>query len=250
MRYTGKVNAWLVTTNKKIAVKAVFCYHLSMQNKAGHQKKLSKAEWRKQRKGLNMFYYGRGKGKTTAVIGLAARAIGAGMNVLILQFVKAKRPQRGRQRQSGEWPISAEILFFEAAKNLPAVNDAGKIRKMGKVVTRQLGLGFVGILGDQKEKVAHIKAAQDGLKIAKKYIKEDKFDLIILDELISALELGLLKEKEVAVLLKNKPRHTHLAYTGHDLYRQIAAASDLISEIKLVKHPYYKGILAQRGIDF
>ncbi len=195
------------------------------------------------RRGLSIFYYGKGKGKTTAIMGLASRAAGAGMNVYIMQFVKAKAPRKGQKRQSGEWPISSEIIFFDKAKAL-----AGK--DIGKIVSEQVGLGFVGILGDKKERKAHVTAAKEGLKKAQKILKSDKYDLVILDELVSAVELNLISEAEAVKLIKSKPKHTHLAYSGHDNYKKIIEASDLVSEINMIKHPYYKGILAQRGIDF
>lgn len=198
-------------------------------------------------KGLNIFYYGKGKGKTTAVIGLAARAAGAGMDVFILQFVKAPEPKPGEKLQSGEWPVSSEINFFEAARR--ALEKTAN-KNIGKIQSQEVGAGFVGILGDKKQRVVHIKAAKKGLDLAKKIIKSDEYGLVILDELVSALELNLLTEKEILALLASKPKHLHLAYTGHDLFRKIAAASDLVSDIKMIKHPYYKGILAQRGIDF
>lgn len=210
--------------------------------------KTIKQKIREARKGLNIFYYGKGKGKTTAAMGLAARAAGSGMNVFILQFVKSHRPEKGQKRESGEWPISSEIIYFEEAEK----NSRGKIspNKVGSITNAQVGLGFVGILGDKKEKALHVKEAKRGLALAQKLITSDKYDLIVLDELVSALELKLLTEKEILQLIKSKPKHLHLAYTGHDFYKNIVAASDMVSEINMIKHPYYKGILAQRGIDF
>lgn len=195
---------------------------------------------RHSRKGLNIFYYGKGKGKTTAVMGLAARAAGAGMNVFILQFVKAKRPKPGEKRESGEWPISSEIIYFEKMKG----------EGVGRIDNEQVGVGFVGILGDRKSRAVHVKEAMKGLKRAKQIFKGDKYDLVILDELVSAVELKLISEKEAAELIKSKPAHIHLAYTGHDAFKKIIQLSDTVSEINMVKHPYYKGILAQKGIDF
>jgi cob(I)alamin adenosyltransferase len=212
---------------------------------------------KKGRKGLNIFYYGKGKGKTTAVIGLAARAAGAGMNVCILQFVKAKKPKAGAKLQSGEWPISNEFNFFDAARAVvkAAQGNKGKQQnnlqhKIGRIDYKQLGAGFVGILGDKKQRALHVKEAKKGLAHAKQIIKSDKYDLVILDELVSALEINLLTEKEILDLLSKKPKHLHLAYTGHDHYDKIVEASDLVSDIVMIKHPYYSGILAQRGIDF
>lgn len=195
--------------------------------------------------GLNIFYYGTGKGKTTAVMGLAARAAGAGIHVCILQFIKAEVPKRGKSLKSGEWPLSSEFAYFRAAGK-----KGGAGKGTGKIEFQQVGRGFVGILGDKKHRAAHIKAASQGLKLARKAIKSGKYGLVILDELVSALELKLLSEKDILSLITQKSPDLHLAYTGHQPFKKIIAASDLVSEMKMVKHPYYRGIMAQRGIDF
>jgi cob(I)alamin adenosyltransferase len=215
-----------------------------------------KDQIRRARKGLNIFYYGKGKGKTTAAMGLVARAAGAGMNVHILQFVKAQKPKKGARLQSGEWPLSSEILFFEfvgkalAKQYAESASNKKNAAAFGKISASQSGAGFVGILGDKKERAVHIKEAKKGLIAAKKIIASDKYDLVVLDELVSALELNLISEKDILDLIKNRPKHLHLVYTGHDKFDKIIKASDLASEIKMIKHPYYKGILAQKGIDF
>lgn len=193
-------------------------------------------------RGLNIFYYGKGKGKTTAVMGLAARAAGAGMGVCILQFVKAAEPKKGQALKSGEWPLSSEFAYFRSA--------SGKSRGTGKIEFQQVGRGFVGILGDKKQRAAHVAAAKKGLAIARKKMKSGKYGLLVLDELISALEIKLISQNEVLDLINKKPQRLHLAYTGHQSFKKIIAASDLVSEMKMIKHPYYAGIMAQRGIDF
>ncbi len=192
-------------------------------------------------KGLNIYYYGKGKGKTTAVMGLAARAAGACLDVFILQFVKARAPKKGERLLSGEWPLSNEFKYFNAKE---------KQKNIGKIQSKQVGLGFVGILGDKKQRIKHVQAAKQGLKEAEKIFKSKKYQLVILDELVSALELKLLTEKEVLALISKKPKEMHLAYTGHDSFKGLLAVSDLVSEIKMIKHPYYQGIMAIRGIDF
>ncbi|MEK7075566.1 MAG: cob(I)yrinic acid a,c-diamide adenosyltransferase, partial [Patescibacteria group bacterium] len=152
-------------------------------------------------KGLNIYYFGKGKGKTTAVMGLAVRAAGASLDVCILQFVKAKQPKKGDRLQSGEWPVSNEFLYF----------NANKTNKVGKIESKQVGAGFVGILGDKKQRAIHIKVAKQGLKEAEKIFESKKYQLVILDELISALELKLVTEKEVLNLISKKPKELHLA---------------------------------------
>lgn len=190
------------------------------------------------KKGLVIAHIGDGKGKTTAAMGLAVRASGAGLNVFILQFVKAKKKDK---HESGEWPVSSEIDFFDQVQ---------KIKNIGEIKTQQVGEGFVGILGDRKQRDAHIREALNGLELARKLIISKEHDVIILDEILSAVELNLLTEQDVLDLIKLKPEMVHLVITGHEKRKAIIKACDLVTEMKLIKHPYYEGVLAQAGIDF
>ena len=197
-----------------------------------------------QPKGLVICYLGAGKGKTTAAMGMAIRAAGAGMNVYILQFVKAKGAS-SKDIKDGEWPVSSEIEFLNEIDSRFRGTD-----RMGVIKNEQLGLGFVGILGDKKEKAIHIKAALDGLARAREIITGGEYQVVILDEVISALESKLIEERDIADLIKLKTPLQHLVLTGHNKFPKIMALCDLVTEMKMVKHPYYKGILAQRGIDY
>jgi cob(I)alamin adenosyltransferase len=174
------------------------------------------------KKGLTIIYIGDGKGKTTAAAGMAIRAAGTGMKVLYAQFVK------------GNWP-SGERKILENLKN---------------VEVKLLGLGFVGIIDDRKPFEEHKKAAQDGLKFIKSALKSKKYDLVIADEMISAIESKLLTVIDVITCVRTKPKNVHLCLTGHKRIKKLIDAADLVTEMKKIKHPYYKGILAQRGIDF
>jgi cob(I)alamin adenosyltransferase len=191
-------------------------------------------------KGLVICYLGAGKGKTTAAMGMAVRAAGAGMNVYILQFVKAKGATLDKIKD-GEWPVSSEIEFL---------NNISFPSSVGKINNEQLGLGFVGILGDKKEKAIHIKAALDGLERAREIITSGEYQVVILDEIISALESKLVEERDIVDLIKLKGPLQHLVLTGHNKYPSILKECDLVTEMNMIKHPYYKGILAQRGIDY
>lgn len=182
--------------------------------------------------GLIIIYIGDGKGKTTAAVGLAIRAAGAGKKVLFCQFVKAG----AEKPSSGEWPKSSEINILEKTPN---------------VAVKILGKGFVGILGDTKAKNEHKLAAQEGLTWLKKEIEGGNFDVVIADELISALELDLVSIPQIKeVFSLARANLTALALTGHNKYDELLAEADLVTEMKMVKHPYYKGILAKKGIDF
>lgn len=172
-------------------------------------------------KGLTIVYIGDGKGKTSAAVGLATRALGTGFKVAFYQFVK------------GDWPSG----------------ERAKLAEMGAEV-KLLGRGFVGILGDRKPLDEHRFAAEDALDIAMKALTSKKFQLVILDEVISAVEIGLLEVKDVLDLIAIKPHEVHLCMTGHKRYKKIIEVADLVTEMKMIKHPYYEGILAQRGIDY
>lgn len=197
-------------------------------------------EFSSEPKGLVICYLGAGKGKTTAAMGMAVRAAGAGMNVFILQFVKAMK-ETGSNVKKGEWPVSNEINFFENISGSSVV---------GKIETEQAGLGFVGILGDAKEKGEHIRQAIYGLGKAREIMLSGEYQVLILDEIISALELKLIEERDIVDLIKLKPKKLHMVLTGHNKFPKILSLCDLITEMKMIKHPYYKGILAQEGIDY
>ena len=193
------------------------------------------------KKGLVICYIGDGKGKTSAAMGLAARASGANLNVFILQFVKARQRREDEKRQTGEWPLSNEIEFY---------NKISVPHGMGKIDTDQVGVGFVGILGDRKDKDEHIREALRGLELARKIIFSGDYQVVILDEIVSAVELDLLTEADVVDIIKQKPADLHLVITGHNKFKQILKHCDLVTEMKMAKHPYYEGVLAQKGIDF
>lgn len=175
-----------------------------------------------EKKGLTIIYIGDGKGKTSAAVGLAVRAAGTGFRVLFLQFVK------------GDW-ISGERKVLEETKNIT-------VKIMGK--------GFVGILNDKKPRNEHIKTALDALEESKKAILGGQYDLVILDEAISAIEVDLLTIEDILNLILIKPENVHLCLTGHKRIKKLIDAADLVTEMKMIKHPYYKGILAQKGIDY
>lgn len=178
-------------------------------------------------RGITVLYRGDGKGKTTAAVGVATRAAGYGWKVLFLQFYK-----------STVWP-SGERKALE---------------KLG-VEVRVMGEGFVGILGDRKERSQHIAAAKRALETARKLLQSGTYQLMVLDEAISTLEQKLLKPSDFVRLLKDRAKHpkanqTHLILTGHDRFPAIEKLCDLVTEMRMVKHPYYKGFLAVSGIDF
>ena len=170
-----------------------------------------------ERHGLILVHTGDGKGKTTAALGLAVRAFGAGLKVLILQFIK------GRKR-SGE---------------LKALDALG-------IEVRQLGLGFI----TEENFAAQKKSARSAIELAQKEILSGAWDLIILDEINYAVKFGLVEASEIFGLIKIRPPQMHLVFTGRDALPELIDAADLVTEMKLVKHPFQQGIVAQSGIEF
>lgn len=165
-------------------------------------------------------YTGDGKGKTTAALGLALRAAGAGLKVYIGQFIK------GTPYHYNEFKI---------------------LKKVPKLKIEQFGSGcFINHKPGKKD----IDLACAGLRRAKQIIARKAYDLAILDEINVALHLGLLNENEVINLIKSVPKDVELILTGRWAHPKIIRLADLVSEIKDVKHYYKKGVKARRGIEF
>lgn len=176
-----------------------------------------------QDKGLTIVYTGNGKGKTTAALGICIRAAGYKKKIKILQFIK------------GSWKYG-ELEGIKLLKDF--------------VDMEQVGEGFVGIVDDNKEFEVHQKAARDGLERARQDIHSGKYDILILDELNIAVDLGLVDVDAVLELVKSKPEALHLVITGRNARPELIELADLVTEMKEIKHPYQKGVLAQRAIDW
>lgn len=176
-----------------------------------------------------LVHTGDGKGKTTAALGLAMRAWGDGLSVLILQFIK------------GGWKYG-ELRAIEALGKASAAGMGGRIE------VHQLGKGFTH-KGDVPE-AEHEKAAQEALAAAREALTSGTWNLVILDEINYAVKFGLLKVSDVLELLDLRPKTLHVVLTGRDAAPEIIARADLVTEMHLVKHPFEKGIKAQKGIEF
>ncbi|BAF58252.1 MAG: cob(I)yrinic acid a,c-diamide adenosyltransferase [Pelotomaculum sp.] len=176
----------------------------------------------RQKKGLILVNTGNGKGKTTAALGMALRAWGQGMRVLVLQFIK------------GGWKYGE----LKAAEKLAPGFEI-----------RQMGEGF--IKGENDSALdEHRHAAQQALKAAGEEILSGKYDLIILDEILYALHFGLVSLDDVLALLAQKPEGLHLVLTGRNAPPEIIERADLVTEMREVKHHFTSGVPAQKGIEF
>ncbi|MGB9803879.1 cob(I)yrinic acid a,c-diamide adenosyltransferase [Desulfofundulus sp.] len=166
-------------------------------------------------------YTGNGKGKTTAALGLALRAIGHGYRVFMLQFMKGSK-------EYGE--IKA------AEKYLPDLTIV------------QSGLEtFVDKEDPSPEDIA---LARQGLDKARKVIMEGSYDLVILDEINVAVDFNLIPLDSVLELIRNKPPHMELILTGRYAHPKIIKAADVVTEMHLINHPYYEGVEARKGIEY
>lgn len=177
-----------------------------------------------------MIYWGYGKGKSTAAIGLALRALGQGKRVLFMQFMKGGK-------EAG-WETGEGKMF----KKLQQAKEALEFRVVGK--------GWVRILGDAKPIEDHEEAARDGLAYSREQMANGKWDVVILDEILSAVDSVLLTVDDIKDLIRAKSPEVHLLMTGHNEYPELAEMADLVTKMEKVKHPYDKGIKAQKGIDF
>ena len=176
--------------------------------------------------GLVIVHTGDGKGKTTAALGLAMRAWGDGLRVLILQFIK------------GGWRCGELNAIAALAKS--AAGGTIELRQMGKGFTRK---------GDV-DAAEHQRAAQEALAEARAAITSGAWDLVILDEINYAVKFGLLETSDVLALLDARPPALHVVLTGRDAAPEVIARADLVTEMHLVKHPFQHGVKAQRGIEF
>lgn len=174
-------------------------------------------------KGLILVHTGDGKGKTTAGLGLALRAWGSGLRVLILQFIK------------GGWKYG----------ELEAIERLGQLD--GRIEIRPLGLG---LMRSDEDREKHIKAAAKALQESERMMVSGQYDLIIFDEINYAVKFGLISLDDVLALLDKKPEKLHVLLTGRDARPELIERADLVTEMKLVKHPYQQGIKAQQGIEF
>lgn len=172
----------------------------------------------KLKNGFVQIYTGNGKGKTTAAIGLALRAVGAGLKVYIQQFIKGRK--------------------YSEIKTLAGIKG---------IVIEQCGRGcFIKKKPTQKD----IDLAQKGLLKAEATIMSGLYDVIILDEINVALSLGLINPKSILAIIKTKPRHVELVLTGRYCPAELQKRADLVTEMKEIKHPYRNAKKARPGIEY
>ena len=183
-------------------------------------------------RGQVLLYTGEGKGKTTAAFGVALRAVGRGWKVSMIQFTKM-----------GEWP-----------KGQPLGEIVGAARLAPDFEVISTGIGFVNIFGDPFTLEEHRDAAQKGLALAREKIQSGAFELVILDEILGAVDQGQVNLEQVLELIETKPHAVNLLLTGHDAQKRfldrLLPVVDLATEMVKLKHPFDEGHQARRGLDY
>ncbi len=174
----------------------------------------------KVERGLVIVYTGDGKGKTSAALGTAIRALGTGWKVAFLQFMK------------GAWKSGEE--------NVVPLFD-------GQWLLRKLGRGFTW---DHDSLDEDIQAAREAWQEALGILFSGEYELVVLDEINYVLSYGFLDVNQVIEALRQRPQHVHVVCTGRNAPHALVEFADLVTEMRKVKHPFDQGILAQRGIDF
>jgi cob(I)alamin adenosyltransferase len=168
--------------------------------------------------GYVQVYTGNGKGKTTAAIGLAVRAAGAGLRVYFCQFLKGQD--------------CSEIASLDKFK------DSIEVRQFGNE-------SFIAGIPSESD----VQLALNGFEEALKAVMSGTYDLVVLDEINYAIYLNMIKLQTVVQLIKNKPANVEIVLTGRNAAKEILENADLVSEIKEIRHYFKKGVLARKGIE-
>jgi cob(I)alamin adenosyltransferase len=172
---------------------------------------------------LVIIFTGDGKGKTSAALGIALRAVGHRMYVSVVQFIKSSSIT-GEARAAER--LAPELEFVS------------------------LGKGFVSCCGDTTPLAEHKKRAAEALGLARQRMLSGAWDVLILDEINTAVALGLVDVADVLALVRSKPPKLHLILTGRNAHPDLVAVADMVTEMRSIKHPYDNGVPAQKGIDF
>jgi cob(I)alamin adenosyltransferase len=176
---------------------------------------------RRAKPGLVILHTGDGKGKTTAALGLALRAVGHGFKVCMVQFIKGRWT-------CGEHKAAAELLE-------------------GRLEIHPMGDGFTW---DTRDREADRARVREGWDLALEKAASGDYKMLILDELLYVLSYDYLPVDEVLRFLADKPADLHVVLTGRNPPPEVVEAADLVTEMVAVKHPYQAGIKAQKGIEF
>jgi cob(I)alamin adenosyltransferase len=170
--------------------------------------------------GLVQVYTGEGKGKTSAAFGSALRALGRGLKVYVVQFIKGGF-------------------------------DYGELHTLTQLANLKLkAFGRGRFITEKPPQTEDIDLAREALKWSEQIILGGEYDVVILDEVNVALNLKLIDMEDVVRLVKNKPRHVELILTGRYAPQEVIELADLVTEMKEIKHPFSKGVPPRMGIEY
>ncbi len=174
----------------------------------------------KRELGLVQVYTGNGKGKTTAALGLALRATGDGLNVIMVQFLK---PDGGY----GEQIAAARLGTFAIVP-----------------------MGADHMCGEKVPKETDLELTRRAMAFSEEVLASGNYDLVILDEIVNSLRFGHVTPQEVIAMLERRAPHTEVVLTGRGAPQEIIDYADLVTEMRLVKHPMDRGVPARRGVEY
>ncbi len=171
-------------------------------------------------RGLVQIFTGDGKGKTSAALGVVLRALGHGLRVCIVAFMKGDYPY-------GEWEVLSKLPNVKIAR-----------------------FGFRAFTDPAKVRPEEIEQAKKALAVAREAMLSGEYDLVVLDEVNIAAAWKLVRVDEVVRLVQDKPPNVELILTGRHADTKLVQLADLVTECLKIKNPYDKGIMARRGIDY
>ncbi len=189
--------------------------------------------------GLVEVYTGNGKGKTTAALGLALRAIGRGNRVLFVQFMK--KGDFGEHLAAKA--LQPQLLFMQFGK------PTFLAKRSELTEERKSALGNPEVF-EETPPEDYVQLTRDGFERAREEVISGRWDLVVLDEINVAIHMGLLDKREVLNLIREKPKGVELVLTGRYADPEVIAAADLVTEMVEVKHPFQRGIKGRKGIEF
>lgn len=173
-----------------------------------------------EERGVLIVFTGAGKGKTTAALGMAMRCVGHGMKVAVVQFIKG-------------------AIDTAEEQALKTFGDLVTFLRMGE-----------GYTWETQDRERDTKVAQQAWEKASEYIRNPEYAMVILDELNIAIQHEYVTVSQALNVIKDRPAMQHVVITGRGAKPEVLEAADLVSEMKMVKHPFRKGIKAQKGVEF
>ncbi len=176
------------------------------------------------KRGLVHIYTGDGKGKTTAALGLTLRAVGWGWKVLFVQFFKREDDQAGEKNMFRRYLEDVELVRGDQRQPIFQKEDV------------------------EEEKVR--ECVERLFLHAKKRVEEERFDMVVFDEIMSAIKGGYLELDDVVDFLEKRPPSVEVVLTGRDAPPELVKRADYVTEMLKIKHPFDEGIKARKGVEF